>query len=223
VDYSLARRTPDGLLLHRLVQDVTRHVSGPGCEPLPVALALLRAGLPKEIVGAPDSWPRWRQLLPHVLAVTGYHDDTRAVAAVDTAWLLNGAGLYLWTQDRPADALLLCERALRIHETAYGPDHPEVATGLTHLDWVLRDLGRPATALPLCERALGIHEAALGPDHPYVATDLTSLGQTLRDLGRPADALLLCERALRIHETAYGPDHPKTIQSSQNLHAGRLP
>ena len=56
--------------------------------------------------------------------------------------------------------------ALHINETAYGPDHPHVASTLTNLAEALRDLGEPATARPLLERALHINETTYGPDHP---------------------------------------------------------
>jgi len=37
----------------------------------------------------------------------------------------------------PGIACPLLERALHINETAYGPDHPEVAATLNHLAWAL--------------------------------------------------------------------------------------
>ncbi len=88
VDYSLARRTGAGLLLHRLVQAVIRQ-SGSGQvddpRPLPVVLSLLSADLPEQIVFTPEDWPRWRQLLPHVLAATNHHDDANPTAASATS------------------------------------------------------------------------------------------------------------------------------------------
>jgi tetratricopeptide (TPR) repeat protein len=169
VDYSLARRTDAGLLLHRLVQAVIRQ-PGPhqpeDPHPLPVVLDLLRADLPEEIVAAPQNWPRWRHLLSHVLAATAHHDDANPTAASATSWLLDSAAIYQQTHGQPATARPLLERALHIRETAYGPDHLEVATTLNHLAWVLRELGEPAAARPLLERALRIRETAYGPDHP---------------------------------------------------------
>ena len=92
-DYSLARRTGGTLIVHRLIQDVTRH--RPAGQPaattgrvLETVLALLRADLPGEVWATPESWPRWRALLPSVLAAIGYHTGT---AEQDTtAWLLTG-------------------------------------------------------------------------------------------------------------------------------------
>ena len=78
-------------------------------------------------------------------------------------------------QAQLTDAKALLERALAIDEAAYGPDHPDVATGLNNLALILQDLGDPAGARPLQERALAIAEAAYGPDHPDVGTGLNNL------------------------------------------------
>ncbi|MDQ3274477.1 MAG: FxSxx-COOH system tetratricopeptide repeat protein, partial [Actinomycetota bacterium] len=177
-DYSLARRTDTGLVLHRLVQAVLRRPAPhqpDDSHPLPAVLDLLHTDLPAEIISGPENWPRWRQLLPHVLAATAHHDDAHPTAADTTAWLLDRAATYQQTHGQPATARPLFERALHLDETAHGPDHPHVATTLNNLARVLRDLGEPATARTLLERALRIDETAYGPDHPEVATDLHNL------------------------------------------------
>ena len=220
VDYSLARRVDDHLIVHRLIQDVTRH-RFPGQRPatshgyLGTALTLLRADLPGQVWNAPEKWPLWRALLPSVLAATGHDSD--AAEGGTTAWLLNQAGTYLRTQSRHAEALPLHQRAQRIHEAVLGPDHPDVATDLNYVGRALSDLGRPAEALPLQQRALRIREAALGPDHPDVATDLNYVGQALSDLGRYAETLPLQQRALQIDEAALGPDHPEVATDLNNV------
>jgi Tetratricopeptide repeat len=61
---------------------------------------------------------------------------------------------------QPRAARPLEERALAIIEAAYGPDHPDVATGLGNLALTLRALGQPEQARPLLERALVITQAA---------------------------------------------------------------
>jgi nucleoside phosphorylase/tetratricopeptide (TPR) repeat protein len=208
LDFCLVRRTGPDLVVHRLIQDVTRHRDVDGTQPLTTALALLHAYLPTAVYGATDNWPRWRRLLPHVLAATAYHDDKDAVAAEHTAWLLHLAGTFLLTQGRPGEARPALERALRIHEVTCGPDHPDVAADLNVLGQVLRDLGQPADARPLLERALRIREAVYGPDHPLVATVLNILGWVINHLGQPAQARPMLERALHIREETHGPDHP---------------
>jgi tetratricopeptide (TPR) repeat protein/transcriptional regulator with XRE-family HTH domain len=211
VDYSLIRRVGGMIVVHRLVQDVTRHraideASTTGGS-LPVVLALLRADLPGDVWGAPNSWPRWRLLLPSVLAATRHDDDSSC--GDDLGWLLSEAGTYLRSQGRTAEALPLHQRALRIREAALDPDHLDVATDLMAVGWTLSALGRAAEALPLEQRALRIREAALGPDHPEVSEVLAYLGRALSTLGRAAEALPLYERALRIDEATFGPDHPE--------------
>jgi tetratricopeptide (TPR) repeat protein len=209
--YSLARRTGGSLVIHRLIQDVTRHrlmnqTAASPSRPLQTVLTLLRADLPGTIWATTANWPRWRALLPSVLTATSYH--TGETTGIDTAWLLAHAGTYLRSQGRYADALPLHRQALRIREAALGPNHPDVATDLNHVGRALSDLGRAAEALPLHRRALRIREAGLGPNHPDVATDLNYVGRALSDLGRAAEALPLHRRALRIDEAALGPNHP---------------
>jgi tetratricopeptide (TPR) repeat protein len=225
VDYSLAKRTPAGLQLHRLVQAAIRgrHAASPPLkrpgDPMPadepvhavppaVALGLLRADAPEKIVGVPQDWPRWAVLLPHVLAATSLPSPAGHDVAADTAWLLDRAAAYLQVHGRPADARPLAERALAITEATLDKDHPDVANRLTLLAGIVRDLGLSREARPLAERALAIDEAALGPKHLEVATDLNNLAAIMRDLGLSREARPLAERALAITEAALGPGHP---------------
>ena len=57
------------------------------------------------------------------------------------------------------------ERAPRIAENEFGPDHPTLMPA-NNLGEVLRQLGEPAEARPYFERALRIAENEFGPDHP---------------------------------------------------------
>jgi tetratricopeptide (TPR) repeat protein len=244
VDYSLAKRTLAGLQMHRLVQATirARDGSGPAARPpaarkgygrwrrkapepamdsLAVALRLLSADVPAEVQVTLQAWPRWAVLLPHVLAATGHADHASSqpspAVMTDVSRLLERAGTYLRMHVRLTDAKALQERALAIDETAYGPDHPNVAADLNNLAQVLRDLGQLQQARPLQERALAIDEAALGPDHPNVATHLNNLALIVRDLGHPEQARPLQERALGIDEAALGPDHPEVATRLNTL------
>ena len=184
------------------------------------AVALLYDDAPAQITGTPQNWPRWQELLPHVLAVTTHPDradpSTAAgqdhhVVGAEVAWLLDRAATYLQVRGQPAAAQPLAERALAITEAALDPDHPDLALRLGTLAVILKDLGKAEQARPLAERALAITEAALGPDHPTVAIRLVTLATILADLGQITAARPLAERALTIHEVARGPDHPTTL------------
>ncbi len=211
VDYSLARRTGAGLVVHRLVQEVSRYRLTADLEkhPLPIALALLRASLPVDPWGEPSAWPAYRRLVPHILAATAHHDDgDSSDSDADTiAWLLNRAGTYSRRVGLFSLALSVHQRALRIREAVRGGDHPEVASALAHVGHILSDQGRHLEALKAHQRALHIREA--DPGNPDIAASLNDVGWVLSTLGRHTEALPLHRRALHIRETALGPHDPK--------------
>jgi tetratricopeptide (TPR) repeat protein len=220
VDYSLAKRTPAGLQLHRLVQAAVRlrHQNADlPAQPtsMQVALRLLRVDAPTKILRTPEGWPRWTVLLPHVLAAMDHFETDRSTAgdngtvAETVSWLQDRTGTYLQVHARGREALPLFERAVAIAEIAYGPDHPEVALYLNNFAELLRDLGDSAGARTLNERALAMDEATFGSDHPKIAARLNNLAMSLSDLGDPDGARPLFERALAMDEATYGPDHPE--------------
>lgn len=98
--------------------------------PLEVALGLLRADAPEQITHAPEAWPRWVVLLPHVLAVTNRLDcpnwQPGPAMMTDASWLLDRAGTHLQVHAQLPDARPLLERALAITEAVCGPSHPNV-------------------------------------------------------------------------------------------------
>ena len=132
-----------------------------------MALGLLRADAPGGIMRAPEDWPRWAVLLPHVLAATSHASwagqELVPGSRDDLSWLLDRAGTYLHVQAQLTQARPLFERALAIDEGAYGPGHPEVATDLSNLASLLRDLGQAGAARPLQERALAIRQGRALP------------------------------------------------------------
>jgi tetratricopeptide (TPR) repeat protein len=189
--------------------------------PLAVVLGLLAADAPRRVMGAPEDWPRWAVLLPHVLAATGHFDPLpgpqEQPGRQEASWLLDRAATYLQVQARLAEARPLAERAVAITEAAHGPNHPAVGTRLSNLALIWKDLGQPAKARPLAERALAITEATHGPNHPTVGTQLNNLATIWKDLGQPETARPLAERALAITEAAHGPDHPTVAIVRANL------
>lgn len=134
--------------------------------PLPAVLAVLRADAPDQVYGAPEDWPRWADLLPHVTAAAGHQLGTREAdtpAARDVACLLDHAATYHLVLGRRYDARPLVERGLTITQAAFGPDHPEVAAGLSNLALIRKALGQPAPS-PSTRRPSGPPDAAGQPD-----------------------------------------------------------
>merc|ERR1711869_78728 len=69
----------------------------------------------------------------------------------------------------------MLERALRIQEAHYGPEHVGVAKTLVNLANAHGELGDARTKRDMLERALPIIEAHYGPEHVSVAITLRSL------------------------------------------------
>ena len=217
--YSLVTRDPasGSVLVHRLVQDVTRRglaAAGTATARLTEALGWVNdafTGDPQDV----RSWGRLDPLAPHAEAVAGYADA--AGIGEPTARLMNELGVLFQTRALFARAEPLKRRALGIDEASFGPDHPNVAIRLNNLALLLQATTRLGEAEPLMRRALGIDEASLGPDHPNVAIRLNNLATLLQDTNRLDDAEPLMRRALCIGEASFGPDHPNVATALNNL------
>ncbi len=134
-----------------------------------------------------------------------------------TGVLWNNLGRHLQNLADYVNAKEILERALKIDEQVYGPDHPDVARDVNSLGSVLQDLGEFQEARKCHERALKIDEQVYGLDHPDVARDVNSLGGVLQDLGDFQEARKCYERALKIDEQVYGPDHPDVARDVNSL------
>ena len=218
--YSFVERQGGMLAVHRLVQAVTRdRLSDDARRAWAEAAAQLVAeAFPSRVSDNVEAWPVCARLLPHALAASE-HAESLVAAPEATGQLLNQAAIYLWGRAAYAQAQAAFERALRMAEAAFGPEHPEVATAVNNLGNVLQDLGDLPGARACYERALRIDEAAYGPEHPNVATDVNNLGSVLQDLGDLPGARAAFERALRILRRFLGEEHPKTVIVRNNLAA----
>jgi tetratricopeptide (TPR) repeat protein len=236
-DHSLAKRSQDErsqdvLTVNRLIQaavrarrderplpGVTSRKKGrgalrqrgeTGCPPLLVALQLLRLHADAGGLSDLEKRERWEALLPHMLAATALVNgaQTRDDPVLrECAWLIDKAGSYLQVQARREEALPLMERALRIAETAYGPNDGKVGKSLNNLAVLLRDLGHAAEALPKAKRAVQITAVAFAPGHPDVTTSRNTLAAIYRDLGQLEDAQCVLRSIPGIYEAAYRPEH----------------
>ncbi len=208
VSWFFVRRMGDEVtIVHRLLQQSLRardHHSPSTNE----VQSLLTTDLPDtDDFGAPKNWPRWRILLPHVLAVVDVAQDPLDY----TSLLCDRAAGYLQTTGRLKEATLLYEQALSIDEATHGSDNPKVATRLNNLAFALNAMGRTDEALLHIKRALAIDEAIHGHKAPEIAGILSNLAGFLCDQGNYAEALPLAERALVIDEAAHGSSSPRLI------------
>ena len=166
VGLSLVARERGGLRLHRLVQAATRAslTADQAAHWAKRAVRLVKAAFPTS-ADDPQSWPQAAGLLVHALTAAD-HADTRQTAPDTTGALLNQVGLYLECRGEFTAGREQLERALRLKEAAYGPDHPGVAITVGSLGSVLRELGELSAAREQLERAVGICHRTRGSEHP---------------------------------------------------------
>jgi CHAT domain-containing protein len=114
-------------------------------------------------------------------------------------------------------ALRPYQEALKLSETALGPQHPLTIASMARLAWIYSQLGSFDQALPLAKQALELSEKALGPEHPRTAQSLRVLGSIYGQMGAHDKALALSQRALQISEKVLGPEDPQTAAALGNL------
>jgi hypothetical protein len=215
---ALARVYSDTLQLHRLVQGILRDssINTPTDDMSTVACRLLRRVVPDDPWHNLASWPAWRQLLPHILAVT---DTTRGAEpdSRDVPWLLDRAASYLQTTGEPRSARPLFERAHQLRRDMLGEDDPATLNSANHLASDLHALGEHERARDLNEDTLARCRRLLGDDHPETLCAANNLALDLRALGEHGRARQLHEDILTRYRRVLGDDHPDTLRSASNL------
>jgi tetratricopeptide (TPR) repeat protein len=82
----------------------------------------------------------------------------------------------------PEGAKAQIERALRIDEQVYGPEHPNVATDANNLGLALKALGDLEGAKAHIERALRILEKSLPEGHPSIGIVRENLEEVMMEM-----------------------------------------
>ena len=154
-------------------------------------------------------WPhQTKHWLPELLQLLPQWEDGDS---------LRKMGNYLQTFALYEKSEELLRRSLVINEKMLGSEHPDVATDLNNLAWLLSSKGIYAEAEPLYLRALEIRGTVLGPGHPDTAISLINLAWLMARKGDYAEAEPLLRRALEINEKVLDPAHPDTAISLNNL------
>ena len=157
-------------------------------------------------------WKECEEQQRHALAEAKALANAKLVARAS-----NDLAQLLRRINRLGEAEPLMRRALEIHESAFGKQHPTVATCLNNLAALLHDTNRIGEAEPLRRRALEIDVATFGEQHPTVATCLNNLAILLQNTNRIEEAEPLMRRSLEIRESAFGKQHPMVGACLNNL------
>jgi tetratricopeptide (TPR) repeat protein len=217
----LAQVTPQTIRLHRVPaallrdRDTTQRGAGTGLRDMAGVLVAVVPDQPWEVA----TWPTWRLLLPHVLAVIDHanEDPDQESAANDIAQLLEMTASNLYWHGQWGAALPLWERAYQGHLSRNGVDHPQTLEAARMLAQNLNELGDYQRARELDEDTLGRRRRVLGEDHPDTLMSAGGLARDLHGLGDYQRSRELVEDTLARTRRVLGEDHPDTLTSANNV------
>ncbi len=211
---SLARIDPRGLVMHRLTQAILRDRLAPeqAATTRTCTEVLLVATGPGDPAN-PVAWPRWAQLMPHLLAA-----DLAATDSSGLRLMACNACRYMLARGDTRTAHDLAADLRQHWRGRLGDDHENTRAAVHYVAWALRDMGHYAEARELDEDTLARLRRVLGEDHPDTLNSAGSLSVDLSNLGEYQAARELDEDILA-RRRVLGEDHPDTLRSAGNLAA----
>jgi hypothetical protein len=210
---SLARIDQRGLQMHRLTQAILRDRLTPAhaTATRTAAEAILAAADPSDPAN-PATWPRWAQLMPHLLAVGLTATQNSALR-----WMAANACCYLLSRGETRAGHDLASDLHQHWLGRLGANERQSLAAAHYLAWALRDLGHYAAARDLDQDTLDRKRRVLGEDHQSTLTSANSLANDLRGLGDLQAARDLDQDTFDRRRRVLGEDHPDTLASANNL------
>jgi Domain of unknown function (DUF4062)/Tetratricopeptide repeat/NB-ARC domain len=212
---SLARIDQRGLVMHRLTQAILRDrlTAERAAATRACTEAILAAADPGDPPN-PVTWPRWAQLMPHLLAA-----DLAATGSRGLRWMACNACWYLLTRGDTRTAYGLAVELREHWRARLGDDDGNMRATATYLAWALRVMGRFAEARDLDQDTLDRERRLFGEDHPDTLASASNLAIDLRELGEHQAARDLDQDTLDRRRPVLGDDHPSTLISANSLAA----
>jgi tetratricopeptide (TPR) repeat protein len=174
---------------------------------------ILAAGSP----GSPTDtsrWPRYRQLLAHVMSDTTElaqcQDKPVRVFAME-------AVRYLYLSGDLVSCRLLAEKFIAQWSKESGPDNAFVLDAKRHRGNALRQLGMYSEAYDIIESTLAGATEVLGDRDPLTLALRNSFGADLRARGKFQDALALDRDTHELHVQEFGENDAQTLRVANNL------
>ncbi|GAA1182541.1 hypothetical protein GCM10009654_44780 [Streptomyces hebeiensis] len=214
--YSMITLTPRSFSVHRLVRAVTRTPDDSDPHRAAEATAgarhratrLLRASLPENPLFNVEGWARWRELLPHVEALT-------ALTVLDDGGRAeDGDG---GAEDGEGGARDGRGRAEDHGDDAATESADDAAHILFAASGFLQSEGHFDQAVVHGRRSVRAFTRLHGPDDPRTLAASSFLASAHRAAGDLETAALLHRRNLADCERVLGPDHLDTLAARGNL------
>jgi hypothetical protein len=210
---SLARIDARGLAMHRLTQAILRDRLTPdqATATRDRSETILAASNPRDPAN-PVTWPRWAQLMPHLLAA-----DLAATGNRDLRWMACDACWYLHSRGDTRAAYDLASDLRQRWRERLGDDDDTTRSAAHYVAWTLREMGRYAEARDLAQDTLDRTRRIAGDDGSNTLVYAVELASNLRYLGEYQAARELDEDTLARKRRVLGDDHPSTLGSASNL------
>jgi hypothetical protein len=211
--YALARIETNTLQMHRLTQAILRSQQPPDQAALRRSLAetVLVANNPGSAQN-PISWPRWAQILPHLLALDPETTSNAALRKLGAK-----AAWYLSKRGDPRAGRDLAERLYEQWRDRLGPDDPDTLQAAYSLAFAVGELGDNQTAHDLNQETFARRRRLLGENHPDTISSATTLACQLFMLDDIEAARDLDQETLERSRQILGHDHPQTLGLANNL------
>jgi tetratricopeptide (TPR) repeat protein len=160
------------------------------------------------------SWPRYRDLLPHVTSdftdLAKSQEPRVRELALNTMRFLHQSGDY-------TSCLALTERFIEQWTKDSGPNNRDVLDAQRQLGNVLRLLGRYQESTELTREALEKSQRIMGENDSLTLLLRTSYGADLRARGEFRRARELDVQTRDLLEAKFGNDHPRTLRLLSSL------
>jgi tetratricopeptide (TPR) repeat protein len=140
-----------------------------------------------------------------------------SMVADEIFWVFEGLGRFYQGQGLYQVAEFWYQQLVKVCQTLFTGDHPDVATSLNNLAYLYESQGKYSEAKPLYLDALEMRRRLFTGDHPDVASSLNNLASLYKSQGKYIEAEPLYLDALEMTKRLFTGDHPDVATSLNNL------
>ncbi|MER5787167.1 FxSxx-COOH system tetratricopeptide repeat protein [Streptomyces sp. NPDC001980] len=216
--YALARieHRHDTIQLHRLVQAVLVNRMSPQQQAeMRHGAHLLLADANPNSPGSRELWPRYQQLLPHIIV-------SRAVEC-DSPWvrgLIRDVVEFLYIWGDHDGAVSMAREALEVWTGKFGAEDQQTLEMAKWLAFLLRMVGEYEEAAAMMQRTADTYLRVAGEDDEGTLDALIQLTSGLRLRAELAQALEINRSVYARSLRAFGDDDPATLRAAHSLGVG---
>lgn len=198
------------ILMHQVIQEVTRYKTAPDVEKCKSLILTLTDKLAVEPGENPIDKKEYITFAETLLQ----HIDEKLEEMSDLSYNLAVIYRHMGSLEK---ALVYQLKALKIRENVLEENYLGLPQSYSSLALIFQDFGKLEKALEFHLKSLRICEGVFDKNHPSLATSYNNLSTIYQDLGQAEKALEFQLKALKIREEVLDKNHPDLAQSYNNL------